>query len=147
MGAVTNVAEVVGNISFYEDEVVAGGKTISIELTDDTWVASGATFDAQRQNIINGLDSAQSELNGWNNTVRDVIGVGTVVRTSDVLVTVTLPATAGYSITAGETITVSVPATAVTSGSGVTATPTLSVVEGNAPTDVGKKKKFIPTQA
>jgi hypothetical protein len=113
----------------YESDVVTGGKTLSIELTDDTWVASGATFDAQRQNIINGLDSAQSELNGWNNAVRDVIAVGTVVRTSDTLVTITLPATAGYSITAGETITISVPGTAVLGGVGITASPTLSVLQ------------------
>ena len=142
-----STATITSNILFYEDEVVAGGKTISIELSGDTWVAAGATFNAQRQNIINGLDSAQSELNGWNNDVRDAIAVTTVTRTSDTLVTVTLPAIGTYSITADETITVTVPGTAVTSGSGVTASPTIAVTEGNAPVGTGvKKKKVVASQ-
>ena len=138
-----NSAAITSASSIYESDVVAGGKTIVIELTEDTWVTEGATFNAQRQNIINGLDSAQSELNGWNNDVRDAMGVGQVVRTSDTIVTVTIPATATYSITANETITVTVPGTALTSGSGVTATPTITVIEGNAPASSGKKKKMM----
>lgn len=39
-----------------EDDIIAGGKTIILTLTDDTFVAAGATFDAQRQAIIDGLD-------------------------------------------------------------------------------------------
>lgn len=111
-----------------EADVVAGGKTIIITLTGDTWVAAGATFDAQRQNIIDGLDSAQSEGTGWNAEVRDKEVVGAVVRTSDTVVTITLTAAAAYDITAQETITVTVPATAlVTSTGDLTATPTFTV--------------------
>lgn len=111
-----------------ESEIVTGGDTIIITLTGDTWVASGATFDAQRQNIIDGLDSAQSEAAGWNVEVRDKEVVGAVVRISDTMVTVTLTAAAAYVITADETITVTVPATAlVTSVSAIVATPTFDV--------------------
>ena len=53
-----------------ESEIVTGGETIIITLTGDTWVAAGATFDAQRQNIIDGMDSAQTEEFGWNNVVK-----------------------------------------------------------------------------
>lgn len=111
-----------------ESEIVTGGDTIIITLTGDTWVAAGATFDAQRQNIIDGLDSAQSEAAGWNAEVRDKEVVAAVVRTSDTVVTVTLTAAAAYVITADETITVTIPATAlVISVSAIVATPTFDV--------------------
>lgn len=113
-----------------EQDVRDGGKTIVLTLTDDTWVASGATFDAQRQAIIDGLDAATSPTNGWNNEVRDVMGVSSVVRTSGTVVTITLPATPDYQITATETITVTVPGAALTGGSPITATPTFTVVRG-----------------
>jgi hypothetical protein len=50
-----------------------------------------------------------------------------VVRTSDTVVTITLPAFGTYNITAGETITVTVPATAVT-GDAIVATPTFDIL-------------------
>jgi len=95
-----------------EQDIVVGGKTIIITLSDATWVADGATFDAQRQNIIDGLDSQQSELTGWNNEVRDKEVVGAVVRTSDTVVTITLTASPAYQISATETIIVTVPGSA-----------------------------------
>lgn len=111
-----------------EADVVAGGKTILITLTGDTWVAAGATFDAQRQNIINGLDAAASPTNGWNNEVRDKEVVTAVVRTSSTLVTITLTAQAGYDVAATETITTTIPATAlVTSAGAITGSPTFTV--------------------
>ncbi|MDA0269545.1 MAG: IPT/TIG domain-containing protein [Chloroflexi bacterium] len=111
-----------------EAAIVAGGGTIIITLTNDTWVPDDGTFAAQRQNIINGITSAQAEGTGWNTTVRDTLAVGTVVRTSATVVTVTLPAIAGYDITADETITVTVPATAIASAGALTAAPTLTIV-------------------
>lgn len=126
--AVTAAITGTSTASITESDVVTGGKTIIITLTGDTWVASGATFDAQRQNIIDGLDSAQSELAGWNAEVRDKESVTAVVRTSDTVVTITLSASASYDITAQETITVTVPASAlVTSASAITGSPTFTV--------------------
>jgi len=111
-----------------EADVVAGSKTTIITLTGDNWVAAGAPFDAQRQAIIDGLDSAQSEGTGWNAEVRDKEVVGAVVRTSDTVVTITLTAAATYDITAQETITVTVPAAAlVTSAVDVVGSPTFTV--------------------
>lgn len=111
-----------------ESHIVAGGRTCIITLVGDTWVASGATFDAQRQNIIDGMDSAQSEANGWDAEVKANEVVGAVVRTSNTVVTVTLTAAAAYNITATETIIVTIPATALTAGGSVVATPTFRVV-------------------
>jgi len=125
-------AAITGTItpSSTEAQIISGGRTIIITLTADTWVASGGTFDGIRQDIIDGLDSAQSELTGWNNEVRDNEVVTAVVRTSPTVVTITLTAQAAYNITDTETITVTVPASAlVTSGSPVVATPTFSVTE------------------
>ena len=114
--------------SISESDIVTGGKTIILTLTGDTWVAAGATFDAQRQNVIDGLDSAQTETLGWNNEVRDKEVVTSVARTSDTVVTITLTAGAAYDITAQETITATIPATAlVTSASAVVAAPTFTV--------------------
>jgi osmotically-inducible protein OsmY len=111
-----------------ETEIRTGGSTILLTLTDDTWVAAGATFDAERQNIINGLVSGQAEAAGWNAVVRAGLAVTDVVRTSNTVVTVTLPAFAGYDITATETITATVPASAlVQSGGALVAAPTFDV--------------------
>ena len=110
-----------------ETDIVTGGKTIILTLTDDTWVAAGVAFNAQRQNIINGIDSAQSEATGWDAEVKAKQGVTGVVRTSDTVVTITLDAQAAYNITATETITATIPAGALTGGNAVTATPTFTV--------------------
>lgn len=105
-----------GSFPATEAEIVAGGETIVLTLTGFAdWVADGATFDAQRQNIIDGMNSAQSELTGWNNEVRDKQLVAGVVRTSDKVVTITLDAQAAYDISPGanETITVTIPESAL----------------------------------
>jgi len=95
-------------------DVIAGGKTIILTLTSDTWVAAGATFDLQRQGIIDGLDAATSPANAWNVEVRDIsLQVGDVVRTSNTVVTITVPDTAPYDVNANEAITATIPATAL----------------------------------
>ena len=95
-----------------EAEVVTGGQTVIITLSGATWAASGTAFDGQRQNIINGLSSWESEAGGLA-TVKAAAVVTNVVRTSATIVTITLPATAGYSITANETWRFKVPPTAL----------------------------------
>lgn len=113
--------------SITEADIVTGGKTIILTLSNDTWVTAGATFDGQRQNIIDGIDSDQAEANGWDAVVKATQGVGGVVRTSDTVVTITLDAFATYNITATETITATVPATALTGAVALVATPTFTV--------------------
>lgn len=128
-GLPTITAAVTGTITSATTaaNIVSGGKTIILTISGDTWVAAGATFDAQRQNIINGLTSAQSELLGWNNVVKALQGVAGVVRTSSTVVTITLDAQATYSITAQETITATIPATALSANKAIVATPTFTV--------------------
>jgi len=124
LAAITGTA----TASITEADLVVGGRTVIITLTNETWATAGASFDAQRQAIINGLDSAQAEATGWNTVIRDAEVVGAVIRTSDTVVTITLSAAASYDITAAETITVTVPSSAlVTSLVDVTGTPTFTV--------------------
>jgi hypothetical protein len=114
--------------SVTETDIVAGGKTLIITLTNDTWIAAGAgSFDLQRDEILQGLDSAQGETLGWNLVVRDLEPITSVVRTSDTVVTITLVGSATYNITAQETITVTVPGTALVGTASIVATPTFTV--------------------
>jgi len=130
LGAPTPTAAVTGTAtaSITEADIVTGGKTIIVTLTDDTWVAVGGVFDAIRQDILNGLDAAQAEGTGWDAVVKAGAAVTDVVRTSDTVVTITLEAFATYDITVQETITVTVPISAtVTAVAPIIATPTFSV--------------------
>ncbi len=127
---VTTSAAITGTITptATEADIVTGGKTLIITLTGDTWIAAGAlSFDLQRDEIIAGVDSAQSEATGWDLVPKATQSLGGVVRTSDTVVTITWDAFATYNITATETITVTVPGTALTGGSPLVATPTFTV--------------------
>ena len=118
-GTVVAVVSGTATAGITEAEIVAGGETILIAMTNDTWVAAGATFNAQRQNILDGITGT---------TFIASQPVTAVVRTSDTLVTITLVAVPSYDIAVTETASVEVPATAlVTSGSNITATPTFDI--------------------
>jgi len=130
VGVIPLTATISGTASggLTETEVRDGGKTIIITIAGDTWVASGAAFNAVRQDIIDGITSAGGEAAGWNAEVRDKMAVSAVVRDSDTQVTVTLPLAADYDVTADETITVTVPASALlVSSADVAGTPTITV--------------------
>ncbi len=126
-GSITIALTGTATASITEADIVAGGKTIILTVTNDTWVADDGTFAAQRQNIINGIDSAQSEAAGWDAEVKAKQAVGGVVRTSDTVVTITLDAQAAYNITATETITATIPATALVGNAAVVAAPTFAI--------------------
>ncbi len=122
--AVTGTA-VAGGV--LESEIVTGGETIILTTTGDTWVATAGDDNAITDAIIAGIDSAQSEGAGWDAEVKGNMVFGDVARTSDTVITVTLAVEAAYVITANETITVTVPATAYTTAVEVVATPTFDV--------------------
>lgn len=119
--------------SVNEADIVAGGKTIILELTNDTWVTAGATFDATRDDIIAGLDSNLAEAAGWDAVVKVTgLSVTDVVRTDNDTVTITLPAVASYDISLTETITVTIPAVALTGGVALGTTPTSFVISAGS---------------
>ena len=120
-----------------EADIVAGGKTLIITLTNTTWIAAGAgSFGLVRDDIIAGCDSAQSEATGWDLVPKVTQSIEGVIRTSDTVVTITWDAFATYNISAQETITVTVPAAATVAGVGPVATPTFTIDTASAPVEV-----------
>ena len=92
---------------FSEDDLLDGG-TLTITLTSDTWISTG--FDAQRQGFIDGLAAATD--GGWNTNIQQNLTVTDVVRTSDTVVTITLPIPV-TSFSSDEQIAVTFPYTAL----------------------------------
>ena len=111
-----------------EADIKAGGSTIVLTLTDDTWRPAVGGDNQITTFLIYGLTSARSEATGWNAVVRGGLTSAAVDRRSATVVTITLPAFAAYAIAADETITVTIPAAAlVQSIAVVEATPTFTV--------------------
>jgi hypothetical protein len=109
-------------------EIRAGGETIILTLTGTEWVSAGASFNAQRQTILNNLVASSSDENGWN--ARRAAGdfaVGDVERTGATVVTVTLSASTAYSVPATETITATAPAAAIVYGADIVGTPSFAL--------------------
>ena len=103
-----------------EVEYRTSSKVILIDIANDT-LEVGATFDAARAAVLAGITS-----NSGIFIANQV--VGTVVRTSDTRITITLAADPLYDISSTDTITVTVPESVlVTSISDVLATPTFTV--------------------
>jgi hypothetical protein len=113
-----------------EAQIVSGGQTLIITLTNDTWDAAIGDNNSQTTDLINGIDSGGAETYGWDAVVKANMDFNDVTRTSATVVTITLGAEATYNITANETITVTVPAAAVAGGSPITATPTFDITAG-----------------
>jgi hypothetical protein len=111
-----------------EAAIVSGGETIILTLHDGEWTTSGTAFNATRQGIIDGRDSQQSEAAGWNVEVRDKEVVTAVARTDADTVTITLTASGSYSITADETVDITIPAAAIAHARGIQVTSLPDVV-------------------
>ncbi|MEE8405816.1 MAG: hypothetical protein V3S32_01550, partial [Acidimicrobiia bacterium] len=128
-GSASPAAAVSGTVvpSATEVETVAGGETLIITLTNDTWAPTVGADNSITTDLINGIDSAQAEANGWDAVVKTNMDFNDVTRTSDTVVTINLGAEPTYNITADETVTVTVPATAVAGGGPITAIPTFTI--------------------
>ena len=122
--AVTGTA-VAGGVT--EGEIITGGETIILTLTNDTWHADVGSDSAATTALIAGLDSDGAETAGWDAVVKANLVFGDVARTSDTVVTVTLGAEPTYQITADETITVTIPAAAINGPEPFVAAPTFDV--------------------
>lgn len=110
-------------------DVKAGGQTIILTLTGDTFLTP---FDSTITAALTaGVDAASSPATGWNTVVRDAaVNPITWVRTSATVATGTLAANPSYAITADEVLTVTIPASALTGGVAIIATPTITIHEG-----------------
>jgi len=129
----TVTATLSGNISdnATETELRAGAQQLIITLSNDTWVSAGAAFDAIRSDINAGITAAFVDLTSWNIAIENSIDDTAVVRTSDTVVTVTYSdaniggaGLSAYDISLDETITVEIPASALTTSvAAITPTP------------------------
>lgn len=89
-------------------DVVAGGGTLVLSLSATAWHNDVGADTAATTALLNGLSSLQSEVAGWNAVVAPGLTFAHVTRESDTVVTITFPAFAGYGVTSGEVIVVSV---------------------------------------
>jgi hypothetical protein len=123
--ALTGSAVVNGAV---ESAIISGGQTIIITLTGAVWDATIGADNAITDALIANITSTSGEAAGW--TAQIIGGDGSldfndVVRTSDTIVTITLPASASYSLVAEESVTVVVPGSCVQKGiTPVIASPT-----------------------
>ena len=113
-----------------------GGLSVTTVATDpyigiilELGVATSSPFAVAKADLVAGLDSAQSEAGGWDAKVKPALlaAPSSIVRTSATVATVTLPAVGDHDITAQETITDTIPATILTGGSAIVATPTFMI--------------------
>lgn len=114
----TGASGAVGN------DVRAGGKTLILTLTGDT---SLAIDDTIRAAIRSGIVAASSPTWGWNNRIATIIPLANIVRTSSTVFTITLAADPGYQSDADEVLTITIPASALTGGVAIVATPTVTI--------------------
>lgn len=112
-----------------ESEIVTGGETVIITLSGAIWNSIIGDDNSVTDALIAAITGNLADAAGWNAEVSIVHG--NVVRTSDTVVTITLPASASYSITSGdETVTVDVPSVCLAKGSAPDA-KTFVVTEGS----------------
>src|SRR3990167_483696 len=115
-----------------ENSIRNGGHTIIITLTGDTWVATVGADNAITTALIAGITADGDERFGWNLVVRANMVFGDVVRTSATVVTVTLGTEPTFSISEGETITITIPATALTAAVVIIAEPAFDIIPVSA---------------
>lgn len=97
-----------------EAQIVTGGETLILTVLTDTFVPDIGDDNSITTALIDGITGSDTSGTGWNDEV--AITAANVVRTSDTIVTITLPAASGYSIAADETISVNVPGVAMSKG-------------------------------
>ena len=116
-----------------ESEIVTGGETVIITIAGDTWVPTIGSNNAITTAFLAAITGDLADAAGWNAQVSLVHG--DLVRTSATVLTLTLPATAGYSITTGnETVTVAPPASSSVDGTSKGQAPqsaTFVITEGS----------------
>ena len=122
-GRSTISGNIIGDLGLTEDEIVSGGQTFTINLTDTTWVADVVSDAAKKAALIAGITGNSADVTGWNAEVT----ITDVVRTSDAIVTVTLPASTGYDITTPEVVSVQIAAALNAANEIINAIPNITI--------------------
>jgi len=110
-----------------EDDITAGGKTIILTLTGDTFVTGASSEDG----IAGGSDSDKTGANKWDALIKTALdNTDVVLSGGDTIATITLPAFGTYDTDEQEIITWTIPAASLTtSSSAIIATPTFTIDE------------------
>ncbi len=94
-------------------------------------VDSATGFNNTRRAILNRIVAIQNEATGFN-ALKGSIPLSAVERTSDTVVTVTLPALSTFDISSPEEWVVTVPGHATAGGADIVATPTVTIATEGA---------------
>ena len=108
--------------SITEADIVAGSKTVIFTATNTTWVATMGDDSAPTTAFLAIFDGNKSGAGYWDDEV--TLAHGNLVRTSDTVLTLTLPATAAYDCAETETVSfTTIPATATAYGETINTSP------------------------
>ena len=101
-----------GNVS--ETNIVFGGKTIEITLTDGQWVTDIETDKTKREALFSGLVT-NTETTEWAKVITALKNAGqsALKRDGNNKVTITLPAVTGYNISNNQYVTLNIPAACI----------------------------------
>src|SRR3990167_1011677 len=126
-GLFSRDAAVTDSESIAEDTVstIAGNTWCSVSFI----VRAPATslFEDARAAMRDGMVSAQSEAAGFNALRSTIIPLANITRTADDVLTIVFAAAASYDITAQEVITPTIPASILSGGVAIVATPTFTI--------------------
>ncbi|MCF8380516.1 MAG: T9SS type A sorting domain-containing protein [Bacteroidales bacterium] len=95
---------------------------ITISISNDTLVAEGAAFNAVRSSILGGISGNVN----WS-VINSNLTVSNVVRTNANTVTISIPAVSNYYIGSNETVSVSLPVSALQNGAYSLGSETFSI--------------------
>ncbi|PYG89524.1 Ig-like protein group 2 [Ruminiclostridium sufflavum DSM 19573] len=112
-----------------ETDIVSGGRTLNITLSDGQWVTDIKTNETKRNALFSGL-AASMEATMWAKVVSALktAGQSAIERTDNYTVSVTLPAVSGYNISADQYITLTIPASCMIGGiANLTLSDTISI--------------------
>ncbi len=123
IGRIRPVATLSGTLAIgaRDSDIVAGGGSLVIHLRGAQWHGDVGSDSAATTALVAGLTSAEADPGGWNAVVAPTLGFTAVTRDSDHVVTIDLPAAAGYGPAAGEVVSVALPSAALAGGGTVPA--------------------------
>ena len=93
-----------------EQDIVTGGKTIIVKLSDGQWAQDVDTDVNKRNALFSGLVTS-TETTQWAKVVTLLknAGQGAILRDSNTTITIILPAVAGYDITQNQYVNLNIP--------------------------------------
>lgn len=110
-----------------EPDIVAGGKTLVVTLTDGKWVSDIVSNETARNALFAGLTVspvvAAKDTEAWTKKVIPALqaaakltGQTVITRTSDTVIEITMPPVTGYEIGADQGIVLNIPSACIAGG-------------------------------